>query len=60
MLHSAGGRSSNSGQQRRNYPDDIPTQQRIDLLSSQTVLNYSNNQLPFRNKERNQSCTNQR
>ena len=61
MLHSACGRSSNSGQQRRtSYSDDIPTQQKINLLSSQPVLNYSRNQLPIRNKEQNQSCANHR
>ena len=56
MLNSAGGRFSYSSQQRRtNYPDDIPTQQRI----NSQVYN-SSNQLSFRNKERNQSCTNQK
>ena len=56
MLNSAGGRSYHLSQQRRtNYPDDISNQQRI----NSPVYN-SINQLPFRNQERNQSCTNNR
>ena len=56
MLNSAGGRSSHSSQQRKtNYSDVILTQQRI----NSPVYN-SSNQLSFRNKERNQSCTNQK
>ena len=61
MLHSAGGRSSNSDQQRRtNYPDDISTQQRINLPNSQLAFNNRSNQLPFQNQEPNQNYTNQR
>ena len=56
MLNSAGGRSSHSSQQRRkNYPDDILTQQRI----NSPVYN-SSNQLSFRNQEQSQSYTNHR
>merc|ERR1719495_2119533 len=59
MLHSAGGRSSNSGHQRRtNYPDDISTQQRIP--SSQSAFNNSGSLLSFQNQERYQSYTNHR
>ena len=56
MLNSAGGRSSHSSQQRRtNYTNEYLTQHRI----NSPVYN-SSNQLPFRNQERNQNCTNHR